>query len=140
MRAHDTVINRFNPQPPPRIPFLPRKIFLANKFPLSELTFLSHSDMDDQSGSSRLRVLFEAALRDYEKQTGTALVNHPLAEQLQACDSVDSITAVLREQTKTFSEFRDNDKVMKPLRKAVSVLYKLSAAASFGQDIGLVRP
>jgi hypothetical protein len=96
--------------------------------------------MDDQSGSSRLRVLFEAALQDYEKQTGIALANHPLAEQLQTCDSVDSITAVLREQTKTFSEFRDNDKVMKPLRNAVSVLYKLSAAASFGQDIGLVRP
>jgi hypothetical protein len=93
--------------------------------------------MNDQSGSFRLRVLFEVALQDYEKQTGIALVNHPLAEQLQACDSVDSITAVLREQTKTFGEFRDKDKVMKPLRNAVSVLYNLSATSDFGH---LVRP
>jgi hypothetical protein len=95
--------------------------------------------MSDQSGSSRLRVLFEAALQDYEKQTGTALANHPLAEQLQDCDSVESVTAVLRKQTQAFSEFRGKDKVMKPLKKAVSVLYKLSSAADFGQAIGLVR-
>jgi hypothetical protein len=96
--------------------------------------------MTDQSESSHLRVLFEAALEDYEKQTGIPLAKHPLAEQLQTCDSVDSITDVLREQTQTFSEFRDKDKVMKPLRNAVSVLYKLSAAPNFGRDIGMVRP
>ena len=96
--------------------------------------------MSDPSGSSRLQVLFEAALRDYETQTGIALADHPLAEQLQSCDSVDSVTAVLREQTQAFSEFRGKDKVLRPLKNAVSVLYKLSAAANFGRDIGLVRP
>jgi hypothetical protein len=96
--------------------------------------------MTDESGSFRLRVLFEAALQDYEKQTGIALAMHPLAMQLQTCDSAEAITAVLREQTQTFSEFRGKDKVMKPLRNAVSVLFKLSAAADFGQALGLVRP
>jgi hypothetical protein len=96
--------------------------------------------MSDQLGSSRLRVLFEAALQDYENQTGKALANHPLAEQLQSCDSVESVTAVLREQTQAFSEFRGKDKILKPLKNAVSVLYKLSAAANFGRDIGLVCP
>ena len=94
--------------------------------------------MSDQS--SRLQVLFEAALQDYETQTGIALANHSLAEKLQNCDSVESVTAVLCEQTQAFSEFREKDKVLKPLKNAVSVLYKLSAAADFGQAIGLVRP
>ena len=94
--------------------------------------------MGDQSGSFNLQVIFEVALQDYEKQTGIALAKHPLAEQLQNCDSVESITAVLRDQTQAFSQFLENDKVLKPLKKVVSVLYKLSATASFGQDIGLV--
>ena len=96
--------------------------------------------MSDPSGQSHLQVIFEAALRDYEKQTGIALAKHPLAEQLQNCDSVESVTAVLREQTQAFKEFRGKDKVLKPLKVAVSVLHKLSAAANFGQDVGLVSP
>jgi hypothetical protein len=96
--------------------------------------------MSGQSGSSHLRVLFEAALQDYEKQTGIALAKCPLAEQLLNCDTVESVTAVLREQTQAFGEFRRRDKLMKPLKSAVSVLSKLSAAAAIGQPIGLVRP
>jgi hypothetical protein len=94
--------------------------------------------MSDQS--SRLQVLFEAALQDYEKQTGIALANHPLAEKLQNCDSVESVIAVFHEQTQAFSEFWGKDKVLKPLKTAVSVLYKLSTAADFGQPIGLHFP
>jgi hypothetical protein len=95
--------------------------------------------MGDQSGSSRLWVLYEAALYNYEKQTGIALAKHPLAEKLQNCNSVESVTAVLYEQTQAFSEFRGNDKVLKPLKEVVSILYKLSPPANFGHD-GLVRP
>jgi hypothetical protein len=96
--------------------------------------------MSDESGSSHLRVLFEAALQDYENQTGIGLANHPLAEKLQDCDSVESVTAVLREQTQAFNEFRGKEKVMKPLQNAVSVLFNLSATADVGQAVGLVRP
>jgi hypothetical protein len=96
--------------------------------------------MGDYSTSSHLQVLFDVALHDYQKQTGIALAEHPLAEKLQNCDSIESITAVLCEQTQAFREFQGNDKVLKPLKKAISVLYKLSATANFGQDIGMVRP
>ena len=95
--------------------------------------------MSDHPVPSRLQVLFEAALQDYERQTGIPLAKHPLAEQLQNCDSVESVTAVLREQTQAFSDFRGRDKVMGLLKNAVSVLYKLSATADLGQAIGLVR-
>jgi hypothetical protein len=93
--------------------------------------------MSEQSGPSRLRALFEAALEDYEKQTGIALAKHPLAEQLQNCVSVESIIDIFREQTQAFSEFRGRGKIMELLKNSVSVL--LTAAANFGQDIGLVR-
>jgi hypothetical protein len=96
--------------------------------------------MTDQLGSSHLQVLFEAALHGYQRQTGIALADHPLAEKLQNCDSIESVTAVFHEEAQAFSEFRRKDKVLKPLEKAVSVLYKLSAVANFGPDIGLVRP
>ena len=97
--------------------------------------------MTDQSGESHFQALFEAAFRDYEHQTGKTLANHPLAEKLQSCDSVESITAVLCEQTEGSSEIRGNDKVLKPLKNVLSVLHKLSStsAVNFGQHLGLVR-
>jgi hypothetical protein len=89
---------------------------------------LATRDMSDPSGSM-LQSLFEAALRDYEKQTGMKLIEHPLARQLENCNSVESITAVLQEQARAFSEFRrDDDKVMKPLKCVVHVLHLLSTS------------
>ena len=127
--------------PLPRIPPAIQHPFRSHISPIPRLLpcLLLAFDMTDQSGSSRLRVLFEAALQDYEKQTGIALVDHPLAGKLQNCDSVESITAVLHEQTQASSEFQESDKMLKPLKSIVSVLYKLSATANFCQVIGLVR-
>jgi hypothetical protein len=98
--------------------------------------------MSDQSGPSHFQELLDAAFRDYEKQTGKTLVNHPLSEKLQSCDSVESVTAVLREQTETSSEIRGKDRVLKPLKIVISILHKLSStcAVNFGQHLGLVRP
>jgi hypothetical protein len=104
---------------------------------VSTLHIFLISDMSEQSGPSRLQFLFEAAIQDYEKKTGIVLAKHPLAEELQNCNSVESITAVLHEQTQAFSQFRGGDKVLKPLKTIISVLHKLSAAAD---TIGLVRP
>jgi hypothetical protein len=93
--------------------------------------------MGDQSQSSHFRALFESALQDYQSQTGTALVSHPLAEKLQNCDSVESVTAVLQDQARVFSEFRgDNGRITKSLKGVVAVLYPLSAGIA---SIGLVR-
>ena len=96
--------------------------------------------MSGYSASSHSQVLFEAALQDYEKRTGIALANHPLADKLQNCDSVESVTDILNEQTQAFSEFRGKDKVLKPLITTVSVLCNLSANANFSRVFGPVRP
>jgi hypothetical protein len=67
-------------------------------------------------GPSRFRVLFEAALQQYERQTEILLAKHPFAEQLQNCDSVDSAIAVLQEQVQDFSWFRGSDRIVKSLK------------------------
>ena len=96
--------------------------------------------MGDQSQSARFQALFESALQDYQTQTGTILADHPLAQQLQNCDSVDSVTTVLQEQARAFSEFRGTDgNLMKSLKHVVSVLYTLSDSSVLGEAIGLVR-
>lgn len=96
--------------------------------------------MSNQSGSSRLRELFESALKDYKQETGIELAEHPLAESLQDCNSVESVTDILRKQAQDFKKFREKDKVLKSLEKVLTVLHKLSSAANFGQDVGLVCP
>jgi ferritin len=90
--------------------------------------------MTDQPGSLHLRVLFEAALEDYKQQTGIQLAEHPLAERLQDGNSVEFVTAILREQAQDFQEFREKDKVLKPLKKVLTILHRLSSA------VGLVCP
>jgi hypothetical protein len=96
--------------------------------------------MSDQSGSSHLRVLFEAALEDYKQQTGIELAEHPLAERLQDGNTVESVTTILHEQAHDFKGFREKDKVLKSLKKILTVLNILPSAADFAQDVGLVRP
>ena len=96
--------------------------------------------MTDQSGSSHLQVLFEAALQDYQKKTDITLAKHPLAEKLESCNSVESVTDVLREQTEAFGKFWENDKVLKPLKSVLSVLHTLSGAADFDESISKVCP
>ena len=110
--------------------------------------FQSHSsspafDMSDKSGSPRLHVLFQAALEDYEKQTGIKLTEHPLAERLQDISSVDDVTDILRIQATDLENFREKDKVLKPLKKVLTVLHIISSipsVADFTQHVGLVCP
>ena len=79
--------------------------------------------MSDQSGSSHLRMLFDAALKDYKQQTGIELAKHPLAERLQDCDSVASVTTILREQAQDLREFREKDKVFEATQKILTILH-----------------
>ena len=96
--------------------------------------------MSDQPGLSHFQVLFESALRDYQTQTGVTLADHPLAEQLQTCQSAESITALLQEQTRAFSGFRERNKITRSIKNVVSILSRISDIAALGQDFGTVCP
>jgi hypothetical protein len=105
---------------------------------LSIYRFLNN--MDDRSQSSHFRALFDTALHHYQMHTGTTLSSHPLAEKLHHCDSVNSVTDVLREQAQAFSDFQDGERrITKSLEAIVSVLHTLSENYALGEGIGLVR-
>jgi hypothetical protein len=94
----------------------------------------------DPSSESNLRSLFETALREYEKQSGTNLLNNCLIIKLHSCDSVDAISAVLQEQAQAFNQFRGGDgKLIRWLNRTVHVLHTLSSSSVLGSGIGLVR-
>jgi hypothetical protein len=83
--------------------------------------------MSGRSGSSRLWDLHEAALVDYNQQTGIDLAKHPLADRLQDCDSVENVTAFFREQAQDSMKFQEKDKLLKPLKNVLTILHLLSS-------------
>jgi hypothetical protein len=83
--------------------------------------------------------LLESALADYQKETGINLVEHPLAIQLEHCDSVESITEALQERAQAFRKFRGgNHRVISLLKRTVQALHKLSGTTALVESIGLV--
>ena len=95
--------------------------------------------MSDQSGSARIRLLFEAYSKEYEKQTGITLAKHPLTEKFQHCDSIESVSAIFQEQVLVCIEFRGYDRIVKSLNSAVTVLCALFVGVNLRLR-RLVRP
>ncbi len=79
------------------------------------------------------------ALSEYKKKTGNQLLDHPLATEVQRCDSVDAILAILQGQAEAFQEFRAGDqRLIKWISPMVDVLYTFSE--TLGGVAGMVRP
>ena len=82
--------------------------------------------------------MFYASLKAYEKQTKKDLLAHPLAAQLQNCDSPVTILSVLQGQMQELEQSRSVDeKLTKWLNPTVHVLYAFSEA--LGEGLSLVN-
>jgi len=92
--------------------------------------------MGDQSRSTYFRALFESALQEYEKNTGIALAQHPLAVQIRSCRSIESITTLLQGAS---SDFGGNDRIINSIKSTISILSALSATTALDWTISLVR-
>ncbi|KAH9056452.1 hypothetical protein EDB87DRAFT_1230958 [Lactarius vividus] len=89
--------------------------------------------------STNFETFFTAALEVYKKQTKRDIASHPLAAQLQSCDSPSAILAVLRTQVQTFDRSQTADeRWTKWLEPTVNVLYAFSVA--LGNGVGLIFP
>jgi hypothetical protein len=83
--------------------------------------------------------ILAAALNEYKKNTGNDLQSHPLSAELQSCNSVDGILAILQRQANTVEKLRDGNRgVMKWVRSSVTILCSISGTLGDGAD--LVRP
>ena len=89
------------------------------------------------ASDSRFQSIFHAALKSYQKQTKTDLLAHPLASQLQSCNSTTAIIVFLEDQVREFDKVHSGDeRLTKWLGPTVNVLFAFSAAVSGG--VGLV--
>ena len=95
---------------------------------------MSHSHITASgSSSSNFQLIINNALQAYEKRTKKSLLDHPLASQLQACDSPGDILAVLRQQIQGLDQSRTADeRWTKWLDPTIHVLF------TFSQTVGTV--
>jgi hypothetical protein len=107
--------------------------------PADSSSLLDHITSIFDMSQPSFRILFDAALQDYKDKTGNTLTNHPIAKQLEACESVDSITAIFQEQARSFREFEENGgRLMNALNSSVDVLCAPSISSALSVAIGLV--
>ena len=88
--------------------------------------------------SSNFNAIFTKALKEYTKKTKQDLTAHPLATQLQACDSSAAIVTILQDQIDQFRQSQSGDeKLKKWLSPTINVLYAFSA--TLGAGLGQVN-
>ena len=89
------------------------------------------------SSSSNFQLVINNALDKYKKRTKNDLLAHPLAAQIQTCNSPGEILAVLQQQINGQDQSRSSDeRWSRWLDPTVRVLYALSSTIAAG--VGLV--
>ena len=79
------------------------------------------------SSSSNFQLIFNNALKAYEKRTRRDLLAHPLAAELQNCNSPSEILAILHQKVQGLNQsMNSDDRWTKWLDPTVNVLYMLS--------------
>ena len=87
--------------------------------------------------SSNFQLIFNNALKAYEKRTKKDLLAHPLAAELQKCNSPTAILAVLHQQVQGLDRSQtSDDRWTKWLDPTVNVLHTLSE--TIGEGVSLV--
>ena len=103
---------------------------------LSASALMSHSH-STSSSSNNFQLIINDALNSYKKRTKKDLLSHPLATQLQTCNSPGDILAVLHQQVQGLDRSRSpDDRLTKWLDPTVNVLYTLSE--TLGEGVSLV--
>lgn len=88
------------------------------------------------SSASNYQLIINNALEIYKSRTKNDLLEHPLAAQLQSCDSPGAILSVLQQQIKELYQSRSSDeRWSRWLDPTVSVLYALSSALGAGVSL-----
>jgi hypothetical protein len=89
------------------------------------------------SSSTNFQSVLSTALEAYEKKTRKKLLTHPLAAQLQSCNSPTAILSVLQDLVQQFDNRRRSDeRLTNWLNPTVNVLYAFSS--TIGQGVAFV--
>ncbi|KAH9172810.1 hypothetical protein EDB89DRAFT_1963850 [Lactarius sanguifluus] len=91
------------------------------------------------SSTPNFQPIFENALKEYKKKTGKDLTAHPLAAEINGCDSPESILVVLQGKANELNQFQSSDdRLIKWLNPTVDTLNALSA--TLGEGAGSAFP
>ena len=103
---------------------------------MSQTPAESAASAASSSSTSNFQTIFQAALKSYKKQTKKDLLTHPLASQLQSCESATAILAILQGQVREFEKNSEGDeRLTKWLGPTVNVLNAFSATVSGGVSL-----
>jgi hypothetical protein len=90
--------------------------------------------------SSHFQLIVIRALKTYEKCTKEDLFAHPLAAQLQACNSPGAILLVLQQQVQVHNQSRcSHERLTHCLDTTVNILYTFSLALEEGAGLVCFR-
>ena len=92
-----------DPLPSLRYPLLSDHFLSPDQSPFNT-TFLCHN-MSDRSLPTGFRARFQSAVQEYARQTGIDLANDPLAQQLENCNSFESVVDVFQNLLQDFTAF-----------------------------------
>jgi hypothetical protein len=106
-------------------------------FPLSN-HLLGRLTRSMAASSSNFQILINNSLKLYHKRTKNDILLHPLAAQLQTCDTPSDILAVLQQQVQGLDQTRSSDdRWTKWLDPTIHVLLTFSQTVG---TVGLVCP
>ncbi|KAF8271011.1 hypothetical protein EI94DRAFT_653554 [Lactarius quietus] len=95
--------------------------------------FTSAFQTSPTASSSNFKVIFEKALKSYNKTTGQDRTANPLFNQIQSCNSPAAIRSILQDQVDLFIRSRSGDERLKNwLNPTLNVLYAFSVILGGG--------
>ena len=96
------------------------------------------TDPSTSTSYSNFASIFDAALETYKHKTKKDLTSHPLLPNLQFCESLEAVLAVLRDQIPAFTQSQSGDEgLTRWVAPTVNVVYSFSA--TLGQGVGMVN-
>jgi hypothetical protein len=103
------------------------------------LLFMSHSHATGSS-SPNFQLILNNALDKYKRRTKNDLLAHPLAAQLQSCNSPSAILAVLQQQLQGLGQSQSSDeRWSRWLDPTVNVVYAFSSTLAAGAGLVCLR-
>ena len=88
------------------------------------------------SSYPNFQLIINNALDKYKKRTKNDLITHPLAAQIQSCNSPSAILAVLQQQVQGLDQSRSSDeRWSKWLDPTVNIIYVLSSTLTAGVSL-----
>ena len=112
-------------------------LFSADNLKHSALTVMSQNRSTTAS-STKFQLIINDALKVYNKRTKNDLLRHPLATELQNCESPTDVLTILHQQVQGLDQSSsDDDRWTKWLDPTIHVLLTFSQTAG---TVGLVCP